>query len=347
MSKRRPLTILLVSWVLNALLTSSAWAAESEAPSLVKSLQERLWPLYQTFAKTSLNQNLLRQRCKLQRKYGVLINGHLQKECRQLIGDQWDLVVNPCTLRYIWGHQQDTREASKEFADNSVVGLGCHVRRLGSVSKLDQNGFNGGWSKQLKPENNGWLNPILSLRTKYLKEDEKDEFETHEIEEIRRQLKEKSGSNVTDDDVILGIREVNSVGFMRLASFSWYALLNQAIRRIESGCQTVYVQFICASEKGGRYGTNDWNGRISQANNATLFSQIEGKTIRFALRRCTDGHTPIWNVPQRCGESVQITNKTVEDLKAGPCYRYMNYFNAPNPYQMIESGGPIDPSEIE
>lgn len=235
-----------------------------------------------------------------------------------------DAVKNPCRLRYVWGHGGDTKRVVEQFDDDSYVGLGCMVRKLGTVPGIaDQAGYNGGWYGNLDSSSNGGFNPTLSMEGAVFRNADPQKFKESELRFIEKQTGVKDFREGSEN---LVVRQVTSVGFMRLATHSWFALLNQAFHRIENRCEKVHIEFICSSDSThSNYGTAAWQQRILDSKNASLYSEAERRKIGFAQKVCAQipqnnaAPAVIWSVPQKCGETIEIDQYAMTLLKREAC----------------------------
>ena len=247
----RVLCVLHLFWVSLILLLS------------VSSLAQGLFPLPERFHE-DLRRNVLRID-RAPPRVGARVKAQVASWWRK----HKDKKDNPCLLRYVWGHGSDTRSIVEKFNDDSYVGMGCGIGRLGSVpGAFEQVGSNGGWYWRLDPESNGYMNPSLTVEGAQTRKTNPNLFLKFEAEEISKQ----TGLVPSDKDFQdKGIRQVTSVGFMRLATYNWYAILNQARNRIKNNCSEVGINFICSSASSGGYDTKGWHGRIEDARRAKIF----------------------------------------------------------------------------
>lgn len=280
------------------------------------------------------NEELLAQRRAFEEKHEVDLSLGLQT-----LPETQDQAENPCVLRYVWGHGKHTQDVIKNFRPSSFIGMGCKIGLRGKVrGALSQDGYNGGWNESLRSDSNGSMNPILLKSSVALRGKDEEKFQKNELGAILDQLTlEQHGP----PQVSAGARQVTSVGFMRLATYSWYALLNRARELNVNRCGAIRVDFICSSDgKESEYGTKGWEYRIKAAKEASLFSEVEGKTIGLHPRLCGSDFNgkAVRNVPQVCGESYYFDSRSLNEISGGSCGKYVDYFVSDNYLQSIKSG---------
>jgi hypothetical protein len=131
-----------------------------------------------------------------------------------------------------------------------------------------------------------------------------------------------------DDPPKLGfaIQAVQSIGFIRLTSYHWAALLMDAKDSLEKGeCDRVRVQFTCVAHDLTQ---QKWDNRVAWASGSGFegsdqrsFKDLGGRVPFIKKGFCGKdlNGAQVWSIPRKCGESFEVDLPTIQSLEASKC----------------------------
>lgn len=265
-------------------------------------------------------------------------------------------IPDRCHIHFLWGHTQGVTEALDlaKSVKSAVhfVPQACELKKQISVpGYISQYSWNGLGDGELQPASNGGMNPRMSKGAAEVdkkRDSYKDNslyleaFEKVEATYLKPYYESAMSRSYVQDEARVRSRdvidiargevhkEVNSVGFMRLSAFNWFASLAKARQLLAESeaskkCESVKIQFKCVdmqtTDGSVNLNTKEWLRRLSTAENTHLFSERENGSIAFRSKQCgLDRESrPIMNTPMNCGEEHVVDRNAFRSIDSGLC----------------------------